>query len=362
MPHPKRIVAALLLAALWLPGCHLDLADEATPTVQETPGIDFRVCQVTDAAGISDHSHNQAVDRGVKRAMMFLGVATNYRETAGPEDLKKVVETFALRGCDLIVVPDTAGDVKQAVAAEPDLMFAIVDIDSSSLRHRGDVIQAGNAIEITFQAEEAAYLAGYVAAGTSRSRTIGTLGGERNRETIGLMNAFAEGARAFGAAHGQKITVLGAPQGKASGTLTGSDENPLLVQSATASLVRDGADVVYPVAGAASAGAVIAAELAGDVALVWPGENGCRSLPESCSLFLTSVVSNTDNAVYDVIKLAVGERFEGGAYLGSLGNGGVGISPYHSHKGDVSPELRREVAELRDSIIAGRNDYFTTAN
>jgi basic membrane protein A len=362
MGRPMRVVAALAVAVFCLPACELNRAEDA-PASGSSTGIDFRACQAIDASEVDGRSYNQDIAAGLDRAATYLGVATSHREVSSPTDLEKVIDSFVLRGCNLIVAPDTAGDLESLAEANRDTLFALVDVDGSSLEETATA-EGGNITEITFYVDQAAFLAGYVAAGTSASRTIATLAGRRVSENVDPIRAFAEGGRAYGDAHGFKITVLGAPRGPVKETATGSDEDDGLVQAQTLAFVRDGADVVYPVAGPASVGALPpAAGAAGrSIALVWSGTNGCRALPESCELFLTSVVNNYDNAVYDVIKEAVAERLDGGTYVGSLVNGGVGLSPYHSHRDEVSPELRQEVADLRDDIIAGRSDYFGTAD
>ena len=43
----------------------------------------------------------------------------------------------------------------------------------------------------------------------------------------------------------------------------------------------------------------------------------------------------------------------GGAYLGTLENNGVGLAPYHEQDADVPQELKDEIEALKAEIIAG---------
>jgi basic membrane protein A len=347
-----RLTVVLAFVLLLAPSCKLNSSDESLRGLAPTPGIDFRVCQIVDPQGLTDHSYNQAIARGLAKARLYLGAESNYRDMVKPADLTKDVESFILRGCDLIVIPTSAGDVSQEVAANPDQRFALVDVDGSAWDDPHSLPQAGNVTTIGFRSDEGSYLTGYLSAGASRSGAIATIGGQRDALAVALMESYAAGARAYNSKHGTHVRIAGAPSSKDPGTFTGSDSNFAAMLSAAATAFRDGADIVYPIGVPAAGGAVPAAKAAGG-ALVWQGTNGCRSIPESCGLFLTSVVNNVDTAVFNVIKRAVADRFRSGTYLADLADEGVTISPFHFLKSRVSPSLRKELVQLRDAIIAG---------
>jgi basic membrane protein A len=73
-------------------------------------------------------------------------------------------------------------------------------------------------------------------------------------------------------------------------------------------------------------------------------------------LFLTSVVSNVDNATFDVIKDAVAEGIPAPAYIGTLANSGVGIAPFNDYRDRIPAAARAKLADLRDQIISGKID------
>jgi hypothetical protein len=79
----------------------------------------------------------------------------------------------------------------------------------------------------------------------------------------------------------------------------------------------------------------------------------CVSAPEFCDVTLTSVLKNMDVAVFTSIQQAIEGTFEGGFYVGTLANDGVGIAPFNEFEDDVPDELKAELAELRQGIAQG---------
>jgi basic membrane protein A and related proteins len=86
---------------------------------------------------------------------------------------------------------------------------------------------------------------------------------------------------------------------------------------------------------------------------VWVDTDGCISAAEYCDLFLTSIVKNMNVAVFDTIEAAVNEECEGGLYVGTLENDGVGLAPYHEFEDEIDDELKQEVEDIRAGIIDG---------
>jgi basic membrane protein A len=80
----------------------------------------------------------------------------------------------------------------------------------------------------------------------------------------------------------------------------------------------------------------------------------CISVPDYCDIMLTSVLKNMDRSVYDATAQILGGEFQGGTYVGTLENGGVGLSPFHELDGLVADETRTELAEIEAAIIAGQ--------
>ena len=77
------------------------------------------------------------------------------------------------------------------------------------------------------------------------------------------------------------------------------------------------------------------------------------SAPVNKDVYLTSIVKRMDVTVFDAIKQVVDGTFTGGVYVGTLANGGVGISPYHEFDSAVPADLKAEIKQIQANLIAG---------
>ncbi|MGH7763580.1 MAG: BMP family ABC transporter substrate-binding protein, partial [Candidatus Dormibacteraceae bacterium] len=71
-----------------------------------------------------------------------------------------------------------------------------------------------------------------------------------------------------------------------------------------------------------------------------------------CSLFLTSVTKGIAVSVEAAIKSAAACTFTGGNYEGTLANGGVSLSPYHTFDSKIPSALKGELDTIKQGIIA----------
>jgi basic membrane protein A len=316
---------------------------------------DFSACQVTDTGGVDDKSFNQTAYKGLQDAEEDFGIETQVLESQSPNDFETNINTFIDQGCDLIVtVGFLLGDATAAAAeANPDQRFAIVDFDFFDAE-KGEDITFDNVKELTFQTDEAAFLAGYVAAGMSESGKLGTFGGINIPTVTIFMDGFQAGMEHYNQEKGAEVELEGWDSANPDkGLFTGDFENQDNGRQVTESLLGEGADIIMPVAGPVGLGAAAAVQDAGNASLIWVDTDGCISAEEYCSLFLTSVMKNMDVAVYDTIEEALNDEFEGGLYTGTLENDGVGIAPYHEFESEVPDELKQEVEDIKAGIIDG---------
>ena len=350
------LAALLMVVAIFAAAC-AEEADDTDPSAGETEAaeeVDFLACQVTDTGGVDDKSFNQTAYAGLERAESELGVEIAFLESQTPNDFEPNINAFIDQGCDLIVtVGFLLGDATAAAAeANPDTKFAIVDVDFFDFE-AGEDITFENAKELTFKTDEAAFLAGYLAAGMSETGKLGTFGGINIPPVTIFMNGFEEGMNHYNEAKGGNVELLGWDAGKQDGLFTGDFENQDNGRNTTESLLDEGADIIMPVAGPVGLGSAAALEDAGEGSLIWVDTDGCESASEFCSLFLTSVMKNMDVAVFDAIEAALNDTWEGGVYSGTLENGGVGIAPFHEFEDEVPEELASEVQALQEQIISG---------
>jgi basic membrane protein A len=76
--------------------------------------------------------------------------------------------------------------------------------------------------------------------------------------------------------------------------------------------------------------------------------------PEHRDVILTSVEKRMTQSVFDVIKDVMQGTFRGCEYyVGALANEGVGLASYHDLEDSIPADLRAEIEEIKDKIIAG---------
>jgi basic membrane protein A len=353
---PLAVALGLTLVAA---GCGDDDDDEDTSSTTEEPSgsapaeSDFLACQVTDTGGVDDRSFNQTAFAGLEEAAEEIGFEPSVLESQSDADFEPNIQAHIDAGCDLIVtVGFLLGDATAAAAeANPDQEFAIVDFDFFDV-DAGEDITLDNVRELTFATDEAAFLAGYVAAATTETGTIGTYGGINIPTVTIFMDGLLAGIEFYNEEAGADVQLVG--WDGSDGLFTGDFENVDNGRNTTNQLLDQGADIILPVAGPVGLGTIEAIEAGGgNERVIWVDTDGCVSVPDSCQYFLTSVMKNMDVAVRDVTLAAADGAFEGGLYLGTLENEGVGIAPFNEFEDAVPQEVKDRVAELQEQIISG---------
>ena len=152
-------LALLIIASLALSACAAPAEDT------------FKAGMVTDLGGVDDRSFNATSWAGMERAADELGVEVQYLESQQQTDYAVNITQFIDQEYDLIVtVGFLLGEDTAAFAEEnPDVNFAIVDFAYDPAYD--------NVLGLTFATDEAAFLAGYAAAGMTQTGKVGTFGG-----------------------------------------------------------------------------------------------------------------------------------------------------------------------------------------
>jgi basic membrane protein A and related proteins len=371
-----RFVFALMLSLALVAAACAEDPDEvdggATPTGGESPqalaGEGFHACYVSDTGGVDDRSFNQTIHEGFLRAEEELGIEYSFVESQTAADYAPNLQAFIQQDCDLITPAgfNLGPATVEAATANPDQLFAIVDYDIFDFSKDPPEDQTfDNVSELTFQTDQAAFLAGYLSAGMTETGTIATYGGVLFPTVTIFMNGLSAGVRAYNEDNGTSVEVLGWDPEAQEGTQVSTDpavgfDNSAEGRRITEDFIAEGADIILPVAGPTGLGTVAAAEDAGNVKVLWVDSDGCVSVPDSCALFLTSVKKNMDVAVFDTVLSVIENRFEGGLYVGTLENEGVDIAEFHEFEDDVPQELSDRIEELRQGIITGEVSVVPT--
>lgn len=342
MPTPR----SLRLAAL-ATGSLLALSACATPP-EDGPSAESDYCavMVTNSGGLEDRSFNQSSWEGLERAEEEFGIDAQVLVSTSESDLAPNVQAAVDTGCGLILTVgyELAPSTAEQAELNPDVDFAIVD----------EQVDGPNIKPIVFDTAQAAFLAGYLAAGVSQTGVVATFGGGNQPPVTLFMDGFVDGVAKYNEVHGAAVVALGWDKATQDGVFTGDFEDTGKGLATTQSFIDQGADVILPVAGQVGEGAAAAARDAGDVVIIWVDNDGFETLPADFrDVVLTSVLKNTGDAVTAIAKQSSEGEFTSDAYIGTLENEGVGLAPFHSLESRVPEELSSELDELRDEIIAG---------
>jgi len=333
-----------------------DASSSDTPSESSAPpaeNANFKACMVSDSGGFQDKSFNQTSHDGLVSAAKDLGVKTGEVESNSPSEFKDNIEAMVQQDCNSITtVGFLLGDATEAAAKKnPDIDFSIVDF--------GYAKPPKNLKGLGFNTAEPSYLAGYLAAGVSKSGIVGTFGGAQIPSVTAFMDGFQMGVEKYNEDNGSDVKVVGWDRKTQKGTFTQDFESKTKGQNAAEEEITQGADIIMPVAGPAGLGALDAVKDQG-LQAIWVDTDGCVSAAEYCDVLLTSVMKGMDVAVEDAIKASVDGNFDNTPYTGTLENGGVGLAPFHQQESAVPAELASKIDELKQQIIDG--DIEVTPN
>lgn len=347
-----RLLAVGAVAALALAACGEAPDENAAGSASGgAAASDFVGCMVTDQGGIDDRSFNASAWAGLQAAEESQGIEVKYVTSKSESDYTPNVNSVVAEDCGIIVTAgfSLADATKSAANENADERFAIVDQNPTN---DGEPIE--NLKPLEFKTDEAAYLAGYLAAGMSESGTVATFGGAKIPPVTVFMDGFSDGVDKYNEDKGADVKLLGWDKEKQDGSFVGKFDSPTDGKNLATNLIQQGADIILPVAGQTGLGAAAAAqESGGKVKVIWVDQDGYEFAQQYQEVFLTSVLKNIANAVEVATTEAVNGSFNNTPYLGTLENDGVGLAPFHDFEDQVPAELVSEIDALREQIVNG---------
>jgi basic membrane protein A len=307
----------------------------------------FLACQVTDTGGIDDKSFNATAWKGVQDAVSQYGIQGQFLESQQQTDYERNIQAFLDQGCNIIItVGFLLGDATQAAAeANPQQPFSIVDFAYDPT--------IPNVLGQVFNTDQAAFLAGYVAAAATQTGTVGTFGGLQIPTVTVFMDGFVLGVRYYNEQNGTNVQALGWDPEAQTGLFVGNFESTDDGRRMGESLMDEGADIIMPVAGPVGLGTAAAAQQRGNVYIIGVDNDWTQTAPEYTDIVLTSVLKKMDVTTLQSIESVMNGTFEGGVVVGTLENQGVDIAPFYDLASLVPEEAQSELDTLRQGIISG---------
>jgi basic membrane protein A len=340
-------------------------AETTTTEAMEPNPNAVKTCLVTDLAGVDDRSFNASAWEGVTNAVAE-GWATEdsfFLESTDASDWQPNIDQMVEQDCQHIVTVGFALGEVTAINAQayPDITWTMIDNVLTDANFAP--LALPNVRELVYQTDEAAYAAGYLAAGVSETGVICTYGGA-NFPTVSIfMDGFTRGAQYYNEVKGTDVQVIGWDPDAGDGLFTGSFTDMELARSTAESLFQENCDVIIPVGGAINlpAGDVIN-DQGLNASMIGVDADAYFAMPEQYQpVWLTTVTK----AIAPFITLAVQQQVEGswtaGSFLGTLENDGVGLAPFHDWDAKIDGELKAEVQQLLTDIKDGTIDAAFTA-
>ncbi len=348
MTTPVYVAAAGVAAALVLASCGA-APDEGGADVTAK---DYTACMVSDDDGFDERSLSRSGAEGLDRAEVDLGVDVIKVASTAESDYVPNITNLLAQDCDLVIgVGRKLKDAMRAAAeANEDVDFALVDSAFSD----ADLapVDLPNGKPLLFNTQEAAFLAGYLAAAVTETGTVATFGGLQIPSVSISMDGFADGVDRYNEETGETVTLLGWDKGAQAGSFSGDFTDQAQGLNFAQGFIDEDADVIMPVAGPVGLGAAAALQDAGGL-LVGVDTDWFETAPQYSSIILTSVLKEVDRAVYDTVVEAVAGGFDPAPYVGTLENGGIDLAPFHDFASAVPADVATRVDELKTQIIDG---------
>jgi len=305
----------------------------ATLGIQAARAQEVKPALVYDFGGRFDASFNESAYRGAEKFKKDTGIAYRDFEIQNDSQREQALREFARRGhFPIVAVGFAQGAAVAKVAKEfPNARFAIVDF----------VVSEPNVRSIVFKENESSYLAGMMAAMSSKSDTLGFIGGMDVPLIRKFSCAYIGGVKAV-KPNAQVLVSW-------TGTTGDAWNNPTRGAELARSQFSRGVETVYAVAGGTSIGIL---QAAADSKKLSIGEASNQNSLHPGSV-LTSVVKHLDLAVYNSFMDAKKGTFSPGVQALGLADGGVEVAMDENNKPVVSAQMRKAVADVTGQIISG---------
>ncbi|MBP0577812.1 BMP family ABC transporter substrate-binding protein [Labrys sp. LIt4] len=289
---------------------------------------------IYDLGGKFDKSFNEGAYNGAERWKKESGKTYRDFEITNASQREQALRRFAKDGNDPIIVMGFAyEDVLAKVAkAYPKVHFGIVD----------SVVDLPNVASYVYRADEGSYLAGYLAAKTTKTGTIGFIGGM----DVPLIRNFGCGYVQGAKAANPQIKVIQ----NMTGTTPAAWNDPGRGAELTKAQISQGADIVYAAAGQTGLGVLQAAADGGKLGIgVDSNQNGLHP-----GKVLTSVLKRVDEAIYQGFKDGEEGKFKAGTHVLGIKDSGVALAMDDNNKPLVTDANKAAIEAVTKDIADGK--------
>ncbi|MDY6861284.1 MAG: BMP family ABC transporter substrate-binding protein [Pseudomonadota bacterium] len=290
---------------------------------------------ITDQNGLGDHGFNDLAKLGLDKSVeAFGGRAQVIQSTDQSQFVPNLLQAVAGGSTMVVGVGSLLNDALTEVASSrPDAHFTLIDAVSTD----DDGTPLLNVASVTFREQEAAFLAGIVAAMTSKTGHIGFVGGMETPPVVRFLAGYKAGVATID------------PKIKVSHAFVGSFRDPAKAKVLAEGMFDSDVDVIMDVAGGGGRGIYDA--------IIAEGADHWVIAADTCkghlapNNFLTSAVKDVAGAVFYENKAVHEGTFEGGPQSLGLAEGAVGLCADNI---DTLPaEILAKVDAAKNKITSG---------
>jgi len=332
----KRLLALGLVFGLVVAGCGGVAAPGASGSASPS-GVALKIGMVTDIGQLEDKSFNEFSWKGVQDGASAVGGTAKNIVTKDIADYKQNIQSFVDQKYDVIV---TVGfligtETLAAAKANPNIQFFGVD------QFVADPVPA-NYQGLLFAEAQAGYLAGIVAGTITKTNKIGAVGG---REDVPPVVNYIKGYENAAKATKPGVQVLI--------NYVGDFNAPDKGEASAKTMIGQGADVIFQVAGLTGAGALRAA-CSAKIYGIGVDVDQYQSLPDSKGCIITSAEKRLQNAVRDGIKRFKDKGKQTGNFANDATNDGIGYSPLRNLDpipAGLEDKLKKALADMKAGTL-----------
>ena len=289
---------------------------------------------VYDAGGKFDKSFNEAAYNGIERFKKETGTGYLDFEISNDTQREQALRRMAQKGADpVIAVGFGHASALEKVAKEfPKAHFAIIDSE----------VKQPNVQSVLFKDQEGSFLAGWLAATTSKSGKVGFVGGM----DVPLIRRFQCGYEQGAKVANPKVEVVS----NMTGTTPSAWSDPTRGGELAKAQFSRGVDVVFAAAGGTGIGVYQAAKDQGKLAIgVDSNQNHLQP-----GTMLSSMLKRVDNAVYGLVLDAKNGSWKPGLRVLGLKEQGVGLAMDQNNAKLVSDATKKKLAAVEADIVSGK--------
>lgn len=295
----------------------------------------LEVALISDIGGFNDNSYNDFLREALNKARQDFNLELDFKESELMTDYQDNINDFAENNFDLIWGTGYTMEeaIKEAAQMYPDVNFVIFD----------GAVEEENVMSLTFRREEAAFLAGVVAALKSENSKVAFIGGRESKEIIRYQAGFTTGVKSVNS----EIEVIT--------NYLGSFNDFSAAKAISGELVNRNVDLIFYAAGAASRG-IIDTAIEENIKLISLDAADIDLAPNN---ILTVIQKNTDLIVKQII-----ESYYNDSYTNQIKEYGLVDNAFileTPQSGDfLDEEILNKVEEYKQQFLAGEIEISTS--